>query len=236
MKKSIQIAPLFIALLTAWTVSANEGVPQEGLDAQLEALRMPANQAPLGVNQDKLFSIQDRYTPLKNRHEFSLSGANNFTPDSLIVSRQMALTYRYHLTHRWGLALQGAKSFNALSDAGSSLLKRESLLPKVDYLKASADLSAEYHVFYGKFRLSSDQVLYFDQYFALGGGVASLESGTHLAGVADVGLAFWLGQTMTFRFGFRNHLYSEVRASGSALSYNLLGHIDIGVLLGGGGS
>jgi hypothetical protein len=88
-------------------------------------------------------------------------------------------------------------------------------------------------VFYGKFRVSMDQVFYFDQYVALGAGSVGLNTGRQTAAVGDVGFVLWLGRKGSIRFGVKDYFYNEQRRLSSSRVHDLVGHIDAGFLFGG---
>jgi outer membrane beta-barrel protein len=204
------------------------------LEDQLKMLSLPENQAPAAVSTEKLYSVQSRYNPLRGRSEVAVFAGMNLTADSFTQSQEVAVSYRYHLSDRWNLGLSGSYTFNALSTAGERLLAENQMLPDSVLVKNRADLLLGYNVFYGKFRLSMDQVLYFDQYVAVGPGLIRAEgaAGNPLtnatAGVADIGFAFWMGQHTSVRLGFKNFVFREQRVNGSGLAHHMLGHLDVG--------
>ena len=70
------------------------------LDEQLDQLKMPANQAPGAVSQDKLYSVQSRFVPLSKAHEVSLNGSRDFNNDGHLDSNQAGLDYRFHFNDK----------------------------------------------------------------------------------------------------------------------------------------
>ncbi len=210
---------------------ADEGMVS--LEDQLQGLALPGNQAPVQMSTERLYAVQTRYAPLKFVHELSIGGGRNFTGDSFMVSQELNLNYRFHLNDRWSLGLGGAYVFNELSSGGKRLLASEGLLPDVAYAKIKADLSLGYNVFYGKFRLSMDQVFYFDQYVSLGAGIVKLSTSQQTGAVADAGMVFWLGRGGSVRVGIKDYVYNEKRAQSSGVAQNLIGHLDVGFLFGG---
>lgn len=201
---------------------------QPTLEEQLGNLSVPRDRIPGSVPSENVYAVQSRLSPLKFRHELSFSGAKNFTAASYIDSNNLDLTYRFYLSDRWYLGLSGSMVFNNLSEAGQKLLSMNEVITDAAYAKYRADLMVGYHLFYGKFRLSFDQVFYFDQYWALGGGYMVLSQNNSFAGVGDVGMAFWFGRHLSFRFGAKHFLFHEQRIKTQGLAYSLLGHVDIG--------
>lgn len=227
---------IFILAFASTLFAATEtSAPPEtkSLEDELQSLSVPSNQAPSGVSSESLYSVQSRLAPLDGRSEVTLTGAKNFTVDSFLVSQQVDLGYRYYLTERWFIGASGSYVFNSLSDSGNRLMTQNTRLPDVAYSKYRADLMAGYNLFYGKFRLTMDQVFYFDQYVALGPGVVVQDLGTHPAAVADVGFVFWFGRNYSFRLGVKDYFFHEDRRLSSGMANNLLGHVDIGYVFGG---
>ncbi len=233
----MKLNKLFLVL--AFSATASFAAPQSptaeapSLEDELQSLSMPSNQAPTGVSSEQMYAVQTRLAPLEHRSEVTITGAKNFTVDSFLVSQQMDAGYRYYLTDRWFLGLSGSYVFNSLSSSGERLMNENKRLPDVAYTKYRADLMAGYNLFYGKFRLSLDQVFYFDQYVAIGPGVVVQDLGTHPAAVADVGFAFWFGRNFSFRIGVKDYLFHEDRRLSKGLANNVLGHVDFGYVFGG---
>ena len=201
----------------------------QNLEDQVKALDL-TNQAPKLVTREKLYSVQDRYLELKHKSEVTVGVAQNFTPDSFVQTQQLELAYRYHLSNRWALGLAYASVSNQLSDAGNRLLNVDGALPDIAYAQSRTDLTAEYNLFYGKFRLSMNQVLYFDNYVALGAGSMNLNTGSETAAVGDIGMAFWIGKWGSARIGVKDYYYDEPHISGTQASHNVHGHVDVGYL------
>ena len=202
------------------------------LEEKLEALNMPGNRPPQAVNTDKLYSFQTRYSPLGNRHELALDLGKNLTINGLLRSHQVGGTYRYHFSDKWAVLLTGSKVFNELSPSGELLLSRDDILPDKDYMRYQAGAAVEYNLFYGKFRLSMDQVFYFDQYWSLGAGAVGLRSGTTNVVNLDGGLAFWLGKRGSVRLGLKNDFYQEQTLSGKDFNHNLVAYFSVGYFFG----
>jgi len=201
------------------------------LESRLDQLAVPENLAPLGVSNEKIYAVQNRFSPMQSRHELSLGGATQFNSDSFLSSRQAELDYRFYLTNRWFLGLGGALGFNSFTASADRLIEDQGLIPDIDYAKFKADLSIGFNLFYGKFRVTMDQVFYFDQYVTLGAGIAELSSGRTGMVTADVGMVFWFGQHLSFRAGVKDYIYQEKKVLSSGVVHSLNGHIGIGVVL-----
>lgn len=209
-------------------------VQKKSLEEQLEELNLPANQAPGAVSKDKLYAVQMRYVPLIGAHEVSLSGAKDFKTDGHLSTRQAGLHYRYHFNDKWSLVGNYVRVFNELNNSGKILLEEEKLVADSDYLISQADIGAEYNMFYGKFRLGSHSVFYFDQYWALTGGMVELRRGATPVVGLDAGLAFWFGKRLSMRTGLKNHVFETTSGTGTtAYNRNMVGYIQLGYLMGG---
>ncbi len=214
---------------------AEETTPaKKSLEEQLEELNLPANQAPGAVSKDKLYSVQMRYVPLIGAHEVSLSAGNDFQTDGHLTTRQAGLHYRYHINDKWSFIGNYVKVFNELNNSGKILLEEEKLVADSDYLMSQADIGAEYNMFYGKFRLGSHSVFYFDQYWGLTAGMVELRRGaTPIVGL-DAGLAFWFGKRLSLRTGLKNHVFETTSGTGTkAYNRNMVGYLQLGYLMGG---
>lgn len=219
---------LFLIGLSICAFGATEEIP---LESKLDQLAVPENTAPIGVAAEKIYAVQTRYSPMQYRHEISVGGATHFNSDSHLSSKQVEVDYRFYLSNRVFLGLAGSYVFNSFTDSANRLMRDVGRVPDVDYAKYKADLSVGFNVFYGKFRLSMDQVFYFDQYVSLGGGFADLASGRTAMAVGDIGMVFWFGQHMSLRFGVKDYFYKETRDLSSGNVHSLHGHVDVGVVL-----
>jgi outer membrane beta-barrel protein len=206
---------------------------ETGLTDQLGELKMPENTAPQGLTSEKLYSAQARSTELAHRFEFDLGGAKNLTGNGFLNQTQIDLAARYHITNRWDISVSGAYGYNSFTDSANTLFKNNGILPDAAVVKYRADMLLGYNLFYGKFRMNMDNVFYFDQYVAIGPGIVNTQYQTAVAAVADVGFALNFGSNWMARFGAKNDFYNEKKAASTSMAYHLLGHVDIGYLIGG---
>ena len=79
----------------------------------------------------------------------------------------------------------------------------------VTYVKSRFDVTARYLLFYGKFRLNMDTVLYFDHFVSLGPALIGLNTGNSPGLVADTGLAFWFGKNWNALFGVKSYFFQK---------------------------
>lgn len=234
---TLSLSLLLLTSLTAFGADAPvpeaavKAVEPESLDSELQKLSTDANQAPGGVTSEKLYAVQYRYAPLRHRHEFGLGGAKNFTPDGYTVSNQIDLAYRFYLSDKWFVGLSGSYVFNDLSQSGERLLKDTGILPDATFTKYRGDLALGYNLFYGKFRISMDEVFYFDQYLSIGPGLVRYETTSQWGVVGDVGFAGRFGKNFSVRIGLKDYFVKEVRRKSSGMVHNLIGHLELGYLL-----
>ena len=154
--------------------------------------------------------------------------------DSHLESTQLTGAYRYHINSKFSLGLRHSIFNNNLSAAGDELFDQESILPDSDYSIKSTELFGTYNLFYGKLRVSSKRVVYFDNYVTLGYGtveLATMETSTYSA---DIGVAFWLGKHMSTRLGFKNDFYMQQKKKGNESAHNMMGYVEFGYLFGEG--
>jgi outer membrane beta-barrel protein len=199
------------------------------LEDQLKALDT-SNQAPAGANREKMYAVQARYLPLKWKNEFTIGGASNLTGDSFIRTNQIEAGYHLHFSDRWSAALSHAWVDNELKSEVDTVKTNNGALPDVPYSISRTDLTAEYNVFYGKFRWTAETVSYFDQYIALGAAQIEQNTGTSMGYVADIGFAFWMGKWGSTRLGLKDYYYKEDYRSGPLWTNNLHAHLDLGYL------
>ncbi len=201
------------------------------LDAELQRLATENNMAPAGVSKEQLYAVQYRYVPLRHRHEVTIGGGRNFTPDSYTVSNQIDLTYRFYLSDKWFVGLSGSYVVNDLNSSGQRLLNEEKILPDATFTKYRGDLALGYNLFYGKFRLSMDEVFYFDNYVSIGPGVVQYDGMPKEFGVVgDIGFAGYFGKHVALRIGLKDYFVKEVRRKSQGMTHNVIGHLDIGYL------
>ncbi|HTL12304.1 MAG TPA: outer membrane beta-barrel domain-containing protein [Bdellovibrionota bacterium] len=227
------IAILALLAMTSVSVMAADAPAEAPLDAQLQKLTLPSSELPPSASYEKLYSVQSRESGLSLRHEITASIGKSLVGQDFVNSFEVSGSYRFHFTDRWSLGFSGTYVNNSLTKAAQELISVESIYPDIVYPRYLADATVGYNLFYGKFRLSMDSVLYFDQYLELGGGLVGLTTGQQKAVVAGAGLAFWIGKNGTVRLGFKDYIYDEVRRLSSSVENNLEFHLDVGLLLGG---
>ncbi len=218
---------IFASLNTAFAQSSE-------LEKKLDALNIPDDKVTTVLSEDQLYVVNDRYSSLRNRHEFTLMGANNFTADSHLSTQSAGLSYRYHINAKWSLGARYNRFSNKLTQAGQTLFDSQKILPDTDYAYNSKELFVNYNTIYGKLRFTEDTVVYFDQYVSLGGGKIKLSSGSKNLMFADLGFAFWMGKHMSARFGVKNDFYTQSQRSGERNIFNANGYLEFGYLFGEG--
>lgn len=206
----------------------------DGLEKQLESLNIPSDKVTPLVTEEDLYAVNERYSSLNKRHEFTLFGAHDFAADSHMDSKQTGLTYRFHFNSRWSVGARYTEYFNQLTQAGEALYDSEKLLPDSDFAIKSTDAFISYNTVYGKLRLTSDTIVYFDQYISLGYGNVALSKGETQMYLLDLGLAFWIGKKMSARFGVKNEFYTQQKVNGDDNVHNAMGYLEIGYMFGEG--
>jgi len=203
----------------------------DDLEKELQGLSLPENQLPVTASEEKLYSVQTRYSSLDTRFELSAGGAHNFVENPYLDSNQVNGALRFHIAERFNLGVSGAYVFNQLSPSGKRLYREERILADFAFTKYRADFTLGSNLFYGKFRLSLDEVFYFDLYADVGVAAVWQNTGRRISPLADVGFAFWLGKWGVARLGVKNLVFKEKRQKSESLTYHGLAHLDIGVLL-----
>ena len=203
--------------------------PQATLQEQLQALES-TNTLPAAANREKLYAVQSRYLPLRFKHEFTLGGASNLTPDSFLATQQFEVGYRFHFNDRWALGLNQAWVSNTFKDAVNNIRTADGAVPDVPFAYSRSDMMLEMNIFYGKFRWTAETVSYFDVYAALGPGMVRQNTGTTGAAVGDLGFAAWLGQWGSVRMGLKDYYYKQTYRTGAQMAHNIHAHLDIGYI------
>ena len=199
------------------------------LTEELKALDSD-NKAPAAVSHEKMYAVQSRYLPLRFKSEFTAGGGYNLTSDSFLATEQLELGYNFHFNDRWSIAIHQAWVNNQFKSEAYNLRTVDNAIPQVPYSVTRSDIMVEYNLFYGKFRLGSDTVFYFDQYWALGPGLIGQNTGKVGAAVGDAGLVLWLGKSTSARVGLKEYYYNETYVSGTQTTSNLHAHMDMGIL------
>lgn len=210
------------------------GAQAVDLDKKLDALSMPDDRVSPMISEDQLSVVNTRYSSLVNRHELTIAGANNFTSDSHIDTKQAFATYRYHINSTWGVGLRYSIYNNELTGSGKKLFDDEKILPDTDYALKSTEIFTSFNALYGKLRWNSEKVVYFDQYFTLGYGKVDLASGLTDIYSLDLGMAFWLGKHYSGRIGLKNEFYTQSKINGDESALNAMGYVEFGYLFGEG--
>lgn len=217
-----------IALISLSGFSASE------LENKLDSLNIPSDKVTPLVSEEDLISVNSRYSSLNKRHEVTLLGANNFTADSHMETRQIGATYRFHINSRWSLGARYTEYENKLSASGDKLFKAQNLLPDSDYAIKSTDGFINFNTIYGKLRLTKNTIVYFDQYVSMGYGKIALANGEAQMYTADLGFSFWLGKHGSARIGVKNELYEQTKLNGAEDVHSAMGYVEVGYMFGEG--
>jgi len=233
MKKLLMTLLVLSSSYTFAAVDQNNN-PKDSLENKLDQLNIPSDRVTPLVSRDKLYIVNSRYSNLNKRHELSFAGGNNYTAESHLVNRQMALSYRFHYSSRVSGGIRHTDYQNELSEAGKTLFKNKALVPDSDFAFKSTEAFITYNTIYGKMRVSKTKVVYFDQYVSIGAGKIDLASGEETLTNVDLGVAFWLGSNMSARIGVKNEFYVQGRLNGKEKVHNAVGFIEFGYLFGKG--
>ena len=223
-----------VLLVLSLSAFAAEDEAKSELSQKLDSLNIPSDKVTPVLSQDKLYAVNTRYSSLNKRHEITISGANNFTSDSHLTTRNSGATYRFHINSKWSIGMRYSHYFNELSGAGEKLFESKELLPDSDYALKSTEGFVNFNTVYGKLRLTRDTIVYFDQYIALGYGDIALSRGETKMATVDLGFAFWLGKHASSRIGLRNEFYEQEKINGPENVQNALGYVEFGYLFGEG--
>jgi outer membrane beta-barrel protein len=221
------------SFLLAGTLFGAVPEPGKNLEEELGALGTPGNQAPAGVSSEQLYSVQNRFSPLRRRHELALGAGNNFSADSFQISRNLDASYRFYLSNRLFLGLSGSLVFNQLTNGGDFVFNTVKRPPDLAVTFYRSDLLLGYHLFYGKFRVSMDSVFYFDHYVAVGPGLVGLEYGMRFGPVLDTGIVAWFNRSFSVRIGVKDYIFNEPKRVSEGLVNNFVGYLQAGFVFGG---
>jgi outer membrane beta-barrel protein len=214
-------------------VLSSQGHTASDLEKKLDSLNIPTDKVTPLVSKENLTAINGRYSPLNKRHEVTFLGANNFTADTHMDTKQLGASYRFHLNSRWSFGLKYSEYKNKLTDAGEKLFKTKTILPDSDFAIKSSEGFVNFNTVYGKLRLTQKTIVYFDQYISIGYGKVALESGEVQMYSTDLGFSFWFGKHLSTRVGLKNEFYEQKRLVGSRNVQNAMGYLEFGYLFGG---
>jgi outer membrane beta-barrel protein len=231
MKKNQSKLLVLMGLSLGTTIHCTPSYAAESLEDSLKALDAPVNQAPAVVATEKLYAVQARHSQLKYASEISILGARRFLGSTFLNTNEVGAGYRFHLSNDFSLGLEGTYVFNEFTNATNYLLTKERILPDLAYVKYTGDFLLTYNLFYGKFRMSMDQVFYFDNYISVGPGMTFFEKDKTWAAVADIGFAFWFGRWTSVRIGVKDRYYHERRRLSESKVHNITGHMSLGLVL-----
>ena len=232
MKNTKTFSFLVLCMLAAVPAFA-ETTPS--LSDQMRSLSVPESELPPSASMEKLYSVQTRHASLHRRHEFGVGFAKSVLGQDFVSSNQVSGNYRFHFNDHWSFGISGMYFFNSLSPFAEKLIAKENIYPDMAYVKAISDATLGYNLFYGKFRVSSENVLYFDQYLTAGAALVSMSTGRSAAATAGAGMLFWWGKQGSVRVGVKDYVYNEKRTFDTNTVHNMVFHLDLGILLGGEG-
>ena len=221
-------------ILASFVSIAEDKKIASDLESKLESLSVPSDKVTPLISEDKLYSVNSRYSSLNKRFELTMFGANNFNADSHINTTQRGTTARFHWNDRWSLGYRYTDYFNELSSAGKKVFREAAYLPDTDYALKSSEGFVNFNTIYGKLRFTKDTIVYFDQYISLGYGTIGLAGGETKMYSVDLGFAFWMGRYMSARFGVKSESYTQKKLKGQENVHNAMGYLELGYLFGEG--
>jgi outer membrane beta-barrel protein len=193
----------------------------------------------IALPDEKMYIVQDRAQTLGGRFEVSVGAAKNFNSNIYVDSSESNVLLTYHWSDRWFTSAYGSYVNNELTDSGRQAWESDGIYPNTSFVKRRFDATVGFNLLYGKARVTQDAMFYFDQYFALGGGVVDqtdlTEETRSPALVADAGFALWFGNRVTLRLGVKDDFFQEKRPLDTSKVHHVLGYSSVGVLLGGAG-
>lgn len=226
---------LSLVIITSSCMNFSFAAPtRSDLEKKLDTLNIPSDKVSSLVSQEKLYSVNDRYSSLQKRFELTAFGANNFSSDDHIDSTLGGADLRFHYNAKWSAGLRYSEYNNKLSSAGEKLFKQDQVVPDTDYAIKSNEVFVNYNTIYGKLRLTADTVVYFDHYISIGYGNISLGNGETQLYTADSGFSFWFGKKFSSRIGMRNEFYLQQKINGEDSVSSLQGYASFGYLFGEG--
>ena len=230
--KKVVAPPVPVAIQQQPVVNQKPAEPT--LTQQLNQLSVPANEVPGPVDMEKLYSVQDRYVPVKGRFEVNTQAGQKVTDTGFISTKEVGLGIRYYFSSHWSLGANYTFAFNEFGSATNSLFKKEGILPEVPYLINRSELSLRFMPFYGKFRLSMDKVLYFDHFISIGPSMLTFDTGSTIGAMAETGFVFWFGKNWNALMGIKGYFYNKISSSGETeFSQHAVMNFSVGYLFGG---
>ncbi|MCO5114455.1 MAG: outer membrane beta-barrel domain-containing protein [Bdellovibrionaceae bacterium] len=158
--------------------------------------------------------IQNRIVNRRMRFELSPSVTSFWGGNPYMKTSTVGLDVNFHLTPRWSIGVAyNFHAMNELSGEGDRMIRIDSRVQDVDYLKQSVLAKVSYYPFYGKLNLFNN-IVHFDIYTSLGGGTVMLRHGNQQALAADIGLAVWWSQHLTTRIGYQYMTYEAQLLNG----------------------
>lgn len=229
MKFHLSLLVIATALFGFTCAAADSAKPAQSLEEQLKALNA-GNTLPAAAAREKLYAVQERYLPLRNKSEFTMGAASNLTGDDFVRTEQYEVGYHFHFNDRWSLGLSQAWVNNNFKSSIDNVKTSDGAIPDVPFAYSRTDLMLEANLFYGKFRWTAETVSYFDLYMALGPAMIRQNTGTVGGAAGDLGLAAWISRWGSARLGLKDYYYRETYRSGAIMTHNLHAHLDIGYL------
>ncbi len=184
-----------------------------------------------GELSEKYIAVRSRDVPLGGRFEFMLNGGKVVQGDGFLDTSEAGGAISYHFTDRWSFEIAKSQVQNKFTKAANDLEAASGFLPFVDYAKSHSEAKIVLRGLYGKFRITRNQALLFDQYLSLGPSQHQLNSGDVSGLTGELGLAFWPADHLSFRMGLKDHYYKEGVGDLAADAHHTQVYASLGYLL-----
>ena len=149
----------------------------------------------------------DRLFVKQQRHELSITGGY-YDSDLFSGTWIAGGSYTFHMTETTAVEFGGAWT-HANADVVRAIEERRGEVLADDYARILfVESVLLWSPVYGKLRLGGS-VIHFDMHFDIGVGVVDSETSRGAAGVAGVGLKFFVGQAIALRIDARDRVFRQ---------------------------
>lgn len=152
--------------------------------------------------------VQNRKFTKKNKFELGVFGGF-VSSDPFLDNKGVGLRLGYHFSEFIGLNIFGFKDL--VTDSAAAIAFAQNTQGKANTNIPNYYVGAEglFSFLYGKLSLLGAEIIYYDLYFALGGGLRDTETGQSLSGTAGLGQRFFVGSNISIRLDYRIIYFKE---------------------------
>jgi len=204
----LTVLSFVLAVPTHAQEDSGEDVQEQSGEAQAVDVKDIKNKYWAKGEKTKLGVVQNRKYTKSGKFEIGAFGAFIST-DPFINVKAMGLRMGYHINENFGVSLFAWRDFVSKSGAQLAFEQNTGGSANTNDPFAFYGLEGTASFLYGKLSLFGQKIIYYDLFFAGGGGLTVTETGNSPSALIGLGQRFFVSDHFSLRFDYRVIYFRE---------------------------